>query len=233
MAARERLVTQAAKSAVGDGLPALEASVRIVDRVHAALRDAILSGALAPGTQLSVPELSRRLSVSRSPVREAVLQLVADGLAHEQPRKGVAVTTVAPEDLTEIHEIREFLEALAARLCAQRCSPAMAQGLKAVLDDQERRIAARDAPGYFHTNAEFHRRIAEGAGNRRLTTFQALLQDQMALALTQLARQVEHMEAGLKEHRRILRAIAAHDADKAEDAMRSHIAKTAARLKGG
>ena len=228
MAARERVVTPAKPAS--ESLPALETSVRIVDRVHASLRDAILSGVLAPGTQLSVPELSRRLTVSRSPVREAVLQLVADGLAHEQPRKGVMVATVAPEDLTEIHEIREFLEALAARLCAPRCAPATAEALKAILDDQERTIAARDAPGYFRTNAEFHRRIAQGSGNRRLITFQALLQDQMALALTRVARQAEHMDAGLKEHRRILRAIAARDADKAESAMRTHIANTATRL---
>ncbi|KAB2920726.1 MAG: GntR family transcriptional regulator [Hyphomicrobiaceae bacterium] len=83
-------------------LPQLDASVRIVDRVHATLHEAILAGSLEPGSQLSVPELSRRLNVSRSPVREAVLQLVADGLAVEQPRKGVVVSTIDHEDIAEI-----------------------------------------------------------------------------------------------------------------------------------
>ena len=92
-------------------LPALKPSERIVDSVHAALRAAILDGSLAPGQALSVPELSRQLDVSRSPVREAVLALVADGLAVEQPRRGAAVAEIAAADMLEIHEVREGVEA--------------------------------------------------------------------------------------------------------------------------
>jgi len=95
----------------GDALAALTPSTRIVDTVQAALRSAIFEGELRAGEPLSVPELARRLNVSRSPVREAVLGLVAQGLAVEQPRRGVVVATVDPADLLAIHEIRIFLEA--------------------------------------------------------------------------------------------------------------------------
>src|SRR5437764_1630248 len=106
----------------GDALTVLKSPTRIVDSVQATLRDAILDGALRAGEPLSVPELARRLNVSRSPVREAVLGLVAQGLAVEQPRRGVVVATVDPADLLAIHEVRVFLEAGAASLCAQCAS---------------------------------------------------------------------------------------------------------------
>jgi DNA-binding GntR family transcriptional regulator len=212
-------------------LPQVDAVGRIVDRVHAVLRDAILSGNLRSGSQLSVPELARQLNVSRSPVREAVLQLVSDGLAVEQPRKGVVVTLIEREDLAEIHAIRQVLEALAARCCAERAPEAAIASLSSIIEKQQQAIAVRDADGYFSTNAAFHRAIAEGSGNRRLLAFQALLENQMALALRHVARKPGHMEAGLKEHQRILRAIRARDADKAEAAMRMHIVNTSLRLR--
>ncbi len=221
----------APKSGDVAALPRLDASVRIVDRVHATLHDAILAGSLEPGSQLSVPELSRRLNVSRSPVREAVLQLVADGLAVEQPRKGVVVSMIDREDLAEIHEIREFLEALAARRCAERASASVIEMLEAILETQATAIAVRDAEEYFRTNAAFHGAIAQASGNGRLIAFQSSLEKQMALALRHVAQKPEHMEPSLKEHQRILRAIRAHDADKAELAMRAHIAATSARLR--
>ena len=86
-------------------------AIRIVDAVQDMLREAIFGGTLRAGEALSVPELARRLNVSRSPVREAVLGLVAQGLAVEQPRHGVVVATISADDLVAIHEVREFLEA--------------------------------------------------------------------------------------------------------------------------
>src|SRR5262249_60184100 len=120
-------------SMAGEALAALNPAARIVDAVQATLRSAILDGALRAGEQLSVPELARRLNVSRSPVREAVLGLVAQGLAVEQPRRGVVVATIAAEDLVAIHEVREFLEAGAARLCAKRIDKAGVEHLQQIL----------------------------------------------------------------------------------------------------
>src|SRR5215470_13002902 len=105
-------------------LPQMTTAARIVDSVQDTLRDAIFGGALRAGEALRVPELARRLNVSRSPVREAVLGLVAQGLAVEQPRRGVVVATIAEQDLVAIHEVREFLEAGAARLAARRIDAA-------------------------------------------------------------------------------------------------------------
>jgi DNA-binding GntR family transcriptional regulator len=125
-------------------------AIRIVDAVQDMLREAIFGGTLRAGEALSVPELARRLNVSRSPVREAVLGLVAQGLAIEQPRRGVVVATIAADDLVAIHEVREFLEAGAAQLCARRIERAGVDRLRCILAEQKR--AVKDADGYFRTN---------------------------------------------------------------------------------
>jgi DNA-binding GntR family transcriptional regulator len=210
-------------------LSALSPSGRIVDAVQDALRQAIFGGTLRAGDQLSVPELARRLNVSRSPVREAVLGLVAQGLAVEQPRRGVVVASIEPADILAIHEVRQFLEAGAARLCAQRIDAAGVQRLRSILATQEQAVQAGDTPGYFRTNLELHREIAAASGNPRLTQILLHLENQMRIALHRIAGDAAHMRAGYAEHAQIVAAIAARDADAAERTMRAHIASTMAR----
>ena len=213
------------------GLPTLSPANRIVDTVQESLRKAIFEGALRAGEPLSVPELARRLNVSRSPVREAVLGLVAQGLAVEQPRRGVVVATVDTADLVAIHEIREFLEAGAARLAAGRIDQAGIDRLRRILGEQ--RLAARlgDAPKYFRTNADLHGEIAAAAGNARLRQILHTLENQMRIALDRAAADSGHMHAGHEEHVAVVEAIAARRPDAAEQAMRAHMARTIARIK--
>src|SRR5215470_11178709 len=114
-------------------LPQMTTAARIVDSVQDTLRDAIFGGALRAGEALSVPVL------------EAVLGLVAQGLAVEQPRRGVVVATIAEQDLVAIHEVREFLEAGAARLAAQRIDAAGVERLRGILAEQKRAVNDKDA----------------------------------------------------------------------------------------
>ena len=208
------------------GLPALKPAERIVDSVHAALRAAILDGGLSPGQSLSVPDLSRQLEVSRSPVREALLALVADGLAVEHPRRGVSVVEVEASDLLEIHEVREGVEAQAARLSAERAPDETLRHLADILLQQRAVVGRDDAPGWFRTNAEFHCAIAKGAGNRRLSEVLLTLEAQMQLGLRQVSSDQKQRQRGLAEHHAILDAIARRDPDGAERAMRDHIRHT-------
>jgi DNA-binding GntR family transcriptional regulator len=211
-------------------LAALQPAGRIVDRVHGAIRKAILEGAIRPGEALSVPDLSRRLAVSRSPVREAVLQLVADGIAVETPRKGVVVQQITDDDMAEIHAIREFLEALSARQAAERRTPAMLDALAAVLDSQAEAIRLEDADGYFRTNAAFHRLIGEASGSARLIAMLGILENQMVLALRGISTSPAHAHLALAEHRAVLNAISDQNPDAAEQAMRAHVRATRARM---
>lgn len=111
--------------------PALEAlgeRSRLADAVYERLRQAIFAGEIAPGSRLSIPGLAGRLGVSRSPVREAVLRLVRDGLAVDQPRRGVALIVLDAQNLLPVYEVRAVLEGLAARAAAARVAAARAGG---------------------------------------------------------------------------------------------------------
>src|SRR3954462_11258338 len=132
--------------------PALDLPVRrTVDAVRAALQTAIRRGELKPGDALSVPDLARRLNVSRSPVREAVLHLVADGFAVEAPRRGVALRTLDERDLVQIHEMREVLEGLAARRGAEPRPAGLVETLRTVLADEDAAVKRLDAAAYAET----------------------------------------------------------------------------------
>ncbi|MEJ1963576.1 MAG: GntR family transcriptional regulator [Gammaproteobacteria bacterium] len=211
-------------------LPSIRPVTRLVDSVRKALRTAILDGTLPPGSPLSVPDLSRRLQVSRSPIREAVLQMVADGLAVERPRRGVAVASIAPQDVVEIHVIREALEALSARLCAARIDEKGLADLEAILERQKECVRQNDGDGYFETNAAFHSLIARYSGNQRLQEILAVLSVQMQMGLRQVAGHPDQQRLGLKEHRLVLDAIRAGASARAEKLMRSHMTYTKQRL---
>jgi DNA-binding GntR family transcriptional regulator len=208
----------------------LRKASRIVDTVYQSLREAILAGNLQAGQQLSVPELARQLSVSRSPIREAVLQLVADGLANEQPRKGVVVATIELADLLEIHEIREFTEALSARLCAERIDASGVATLREIISQQEVCVANEDAAGYFDTNMAFHHAIGTFARNPRLVDILTSLEGQMRIGLQRISLEGEQRREGVREHSKIVSAIERRDGERAERLMREHIAKTKKRL---
>ena len=213
-------------------LAPLSTATRIVDAVYDSLRRSILEGKIASGTQLSVPELSRKLEVSRSPVREAVLQLVADGLAIEQPRRGVIVATIGLEDLVEIHEIREYTEALAARLAAERATEAEIGKLTDIVAEQTFAVEQGDAEGYFRTNAAFHAELGRASHNSRLPGIRKSLEGQMRIGLRAVLEDVGQRRRGLAEHQEILDAVAKRDGQRAENLMRKHIAMTRKNLAG-
>jgi DNA-binding GntR family transcriptional regulator len=194
-----------------------------VDAVHADLRAAVLDGRLEPGVQLSVPRLARELAVSRGPVREAVLQLVADGLAQERPRRGVVVATLDYEQTQQIHRVREVLEGLAARMCAEETRPGLVESLRAVLAEHS---DGGDSESYARGDQEFHRFLAEACGNSVLTELINRLHAQMQIALVRAADDANHRRQGWAELGVVLEAIRRRDPPAAEAAMRAHIERT-------
>ena len=113
--------------------------------------------------------------------------------------------------------------------CAQRASADTVKALREILREQEAAVKSADAAGYFRTNAALHRAIAQGAGNARLAQTLGVLEDQMRIALREVAASRAHMREGLAEHRTVVEAIAARDASAAEARMRRHIENTIAR----
>ncbi len=197
-------------------------SERLVDKVYAILRAHILHGELPPGHPLSVPELSRQLGVSRSPVREAVLQLVADGLAQEKARKGAVVAHFGLEDALQILEAREVLEVASVRIGATRASTKDLALLHLVLQTQAQTIQEGDLEGYQATDLQFHKLLGTLSHNPVLERMVGLLKDQSHLALESAARSLAQLERGLHEHHAVLAALEARNPEQASKALLKH-----------
>ena len=198
-------------------------SVRVVDQVRQSLRNAIMNGELPPGTRLSVPDLARRLNVSRSPVREAVLQLVSEGLAVEYSRRGAEVVRIDFRELREIYAVRAPLEGLAARLCAQNMNAAELTALRGVLDAQGAPAVLKDVRRYSELDLRFHELILQGSQNARLRRSAEPLMSEARMAASLLGDDPGHLDLSHTEHRAVVAALRGRDAPAAEQAMRSHL----------
>ena len=142
-------------------------NVRASDRAYDAIREEILDGELRPGTVLAEVEQSNRLGVSRTPLREALSRLSADGLVSTHSGRGVVVTEVSLERITELFEVRQALEEQAARLAARRRDPAVFVELQREFRTADL-LLSQGAPGlheYYALVERLDRAIDEASGN--------------------------------------------------------------------
>lgn len=142
------------------------------DKAYTTLFHEIVEGDLAPGTVLAEVEQSNRLGVSRTPLREALSKLVADGLVEPAPGRGVVVTEISLDNITELYEVREALEEQAARLAAQRRDPAVFLKLAEQFSHATEMIAEGDLGirHYYELNEQFDLAIDKAVGNSFLVS---------------------------------------------------------------
>jgi DNA-binding GntR family transcriptional regulator len=215
-----------------DELRALEPGDLLADRAYRSLTRAILRNQLVAGAALSVPDLARRLNISRSPVREAVQRLIYDGLAENVPHRGAIVSDIQPAGFRDLLLVREPLEGLAARLAAVLASPADLDALRAVLDDHERVVDSGDEVANVELDTRFHAIIRDAAGNADLSAILGRIQARAHLSRYSLWRGTRNPRSAVAEHRAVFAAIAARDADGAERAARRHITNLMDRVDG-
>ncbi len=132
-----------------------------VDEVYRSLLDAISDGTLAPGARITQEDLAERLNVSRSPVLQALRLLKKDGLLEDAPGRGLLVTRLEPRRVGQLYQVRGSLDALAARLAAQRRADIPA----ALIADGRRAAAGQDVRAMIEADTAFHRAIYEASGN--------------------------------------------------------------------
>lgn len=203
----------------------------LVDRVEAAIEDAIVGGALREGAALVEAELATALGVSRSPVREALKRLAHKGLAESRPRRGVVIAQFAADEVADFLDLREALEGLAARLAAQRMTDDEVKDLRQHLDAVERQIAA-GSRGYPSGDDDFHARILRGSRSRQLQGTMEAIHARVRLLRRRSGATGARARPALAEHRAILAAIASRDPEAAEAGMRQHIRNARANLIG-
>ena len=205
----------------------------VVDHVYLALRERISDGTLRRGARLHQEELAAELGVSRTPVREALRRLAAEGLVEMRTNRGARVADVEPEDMPTPYEARLVVEPGAARLAAERRLPGPIERMRAAVAEQ--RAAVSDVGRSFAANRSFHIALVEASGNPLLLQFvQNLWVARIGAAIYERqAESPERMLLDADEHEEILGAIAAGDGDRAEALTRRHVAEALQRTLEG
>jgi DNA-binding GntR family transcriptional regulator len=195
------------------------------DAIVAQLRQDIASGAIALGEKLSEARLAQRFGVSRMPVREALKELESAGFVTIEHRRGTFVRRLSRPEILDLYEVREAVECMAARLCASRASNEIVALLGEVMSALADAAQSGDTDGYSATDERLHELIMQGAGNAPLADYYRLLVQQLHRGLLSsiVTRREGRMERSLAEHRAIVAALRARDAQAAEAAMRAHV----------
>lgn len=196
---------------------------RLVDEAVAALRQAILDGQFELGERLREEELARRLGISRTPLREAFRMLEEEGLIRVSQGRGVEVTRPTLDEASDLYDIREVLDGLAARRAAAQATPAQLAELDALLAEMEASLQQGDFRRWLGANVRFHEAIAQASGNGRLVRLLPAIRITVEMFHPTLVRSVERPGAALAEHREIVAAIRSGDGDLAETVARRHI----------
>jgi DNA-binding GntR family transcriptional regulator len=175
------------------------------------IRDGILEGRLRPGDRLKEDTLAKELEVSRTPVREAIAMLQAEGLLEGQQHRGAQVRSYTPAELEEIYDLRSILEGYAARRAATRVTHRM------------EKLEPKDLEHLVQQNGIFHDTILQAADSQRLV---AMVTQTRALPLIYQSYAwytSAQLSLSLEYHRRVLSALERHDAEQAEYDMRHHL----------
>lgn len=218
----ERAPLGPAFEGVAQGRPSLRA------RVTEALRAAIVTGELEPGQVYSAPRLGARFGVSATPVREAMLDLVKEGLVRTVRNKGFAVLAPSPADLHDILEVRLLLEAPTVRRLAERgVREADLAALLPLAEETVRAADTLDIVGHVAADLRYHLAVVDLWGNHEITEAVRAYRSRSRLAGLWSADNHDAMKESAREHLTLLDLLRRRDAAAAADLMESHIARAA------
>jgi len=193
------------------------------DQVYAALRAAIVSAELEPGRRLSENELAELLGVSRTPVREALARLRDERLVAIVPQLGTFVTLISFAAIEDAAFVREALECAAIRRTVERVTDAGLAGLQSNLAAQERAEEQGDAESFDALDDALHRLLAELSGHEIAWSLARRANGHLDRVRGLSLPEPGYLGEMVAEHRELIAAIAASDADRAEAAMRHHL----------
>ncbi len=197
------------------------------DKVHAALRRAIIEQRLAPGSRLPEDAIGDSFGTSRTIAREALGRLSVEGLVDLIPNRGAFVAHPSLAEARDIFAVRKGLERMVITALAGRITPKIAQDLR-LLVEAEANLADHSPEIAIHLTGEFHLRLAERAGNRLLERYVREVVSRCSLVLAMYGRP-HSATCGACEHAAIVEALIAGDADAAGGLMEAHLNNVAGR----
>jgi len=194
----------------------------LYEQVAERVRARIMDHSLHPGSWIDEQALAAEYGISRTPLREALKVLAAEGLVTMKLRRGAYVTEVSERDLAEVYHLLALLESDAARVVAHDASPAQLAELLGLHQQLEAEVGDRDR--FFAANERFHMRLLEIADNRWRNLLVADLRKVMKLNRHHSLFKQGRLEASLKEHRQIMAALKARNGERAQQLMQLHFA---------
>ena len=206
------------------------ASLSLVELTVARLREEIMSGATDPGERLVEEQLTRRLGISRAPLREALRLLAEQGLVEHVPRRGSRVATLSDRDVEELYSVRDVLERHVVDTALPVAAGTDLGGMRTALDAMTAAAGADDRLAVADSHRAFHVALAGLSGNRQLSlVYESVLvkiQLYMALNLRREAERTASPMDGVRRHRRLLRAIERGDRDEILRELAAHGARS-------
>ena len=209
---------------------ALLRSASLASAAQQEIERLILAGELPPGAKLTEATLSERLGVSRGPIREAFRRLEETGLVRQEKNRGVFVRDIPLEEAAEIYDLRAVMDELAGRRLAQAITAEQSRALRGIVERMEQAARTDDADAYHLLNLEFHDRLVEFAGNRKMATVYRRLVKELSLARRRNLSEQQALSHSVTEHRQILKVIASGDAAAAGRALYEHAEASKQRM---
>jgi len=199
------------------------APTALYQEVAERLRQRIFAHELTPGDWVDEQKLAEQYGISRTPLREALKVLAAEGLVELKPRRGCYVTEISRQDIDDIFPLMAMLEGRCAFIAVQLAKPADIRGLKAIHEKLELAAKENRIDAFFEANQEFHRRIQELTNNRWLLSVIQDLRKVLKLSRLHSLSLEGRLQQSLEEHRVIMAAFEAGDAQQAEKSMHDHL----------
>lgn len=201
------------------------------DQVASKVRDLIIEGILEPGARIDEADLIQKLGVSRTPFREALRTLAAEGLVIVRPSRGSTVRKLTPEDVKSMLEVLGHLEQLAGELACDRASDAEVAALVDLHNQMMERYYARDRMPYYKMNQEFHSRLTALSKNEPLQEMQSNLQARLKRIRYIGNEKPEYWAGAVADHEAMVAALKQRDGKALGAAMATHIQNTWDRVK--
>ena len=194
------------------------------DKVYSILSKAIFRGDLEPGQRLVESKLAKLMKVSRTPVREAIIQLIQKGLAIPSPPKGVKVAPLpTTKELTEFYDINSVLRGLAVRKAARNITSQEIKQLQEIITESEQSLREGSLKEIFKLNKKFHQTIEKSSNNKELLFLLDNVYKRSRERFSEILSRKKRQEKSIEEHKVILEALIKKDEELAEQLMKKHI----------
>jgi len=208
------------------GVLPISRSKSLKEKAYDILKELILTGRLEQGRLHNEKRLAEVLGVSRTPVREALLELSREGMVSFVPSKGVKVRKITMTQVQEVFELRRIIEGYIIKTIARKLTPADLSKIEKIINKQERLASREEEVAFIETDKEFHLFMASKMGNQQIQTILQNLRDQIHLMGIRAIKDQSRSQQVVKEHHRIFSALKKRDAKRAHDELMRHLDNT-------